>query len=122
MVGCRKDLRGGSQLMQFGGALMGVAHRTRYFMGSERAARNISSEHLYEHHFLKLQDRPPFALLNVSEPFVFPRLFKTDADWVQFGAGFALVGAHAIITYGLGDCAALQVRVPVRELLRQLNW
>jgi hypothetical protein len=117
-VNCPTDLRGGSQLVQTNGALLGVAHRTRYFMGSERAIRNITTEHLYEHHFVRMDARPPFALRNVSPPFVFPRLFGTDAEWVQFGAGLAVEGGHAILTYGLGDCSALQVRLPARELFR----
>lgn len=58
-----------------------------------------------------------FQRAQVSPPFLFPRLFRTDADWVQFCSGLTVSGGRAQISYGVGDCASMAVSMPEDDFL-----
>jgi hypothetical protein len=119
---CDKRLRGSSQWVAVdGGSLVGVAHVTRTMGGSERATRNVSIDLRYEHVFVQAAAEPPFELRFVSPAFTFPRLYGTDVDYVQFCAGLAVNGRWAELSLGVGDCGAISVSMPTRELLRFAN-
>ena len=73
----------------------------------------------YLHAFNSFSASPPFELLASSRPFVLPGPFGIPyRDRIQFAAGLALVeprdGAEPqfVLTYGVGDCTALAVRLP----------
>ena len=116
--GCDGGLRGGSAFVRAHGALLGVAHRTHYMKSSMRRVTSIGASLFYQHHLIRVQGEPPFMLLNVSAPFIFPRLFQTSADWIQFCVGLALDSERAEISYGVGDCAAMAVTMPRADFLR----
>ena len=72
--------------------------------GRERHRQNLSIDLRYEHAFLQASATPPFELRYFSAPFMFPRLYKTDVDFVQFCAGLAFGDNTSELTYGIGDC------------------
>lgn len=109
---CPSGLRGGSPLVQLGKtSLVGMAHRTL----TQR--RSGGTDRKYLHYLYRLEAQPPFQLLNVSAAFSFPPWFNSSLDDIQFGAGLARRGADSLaLSFGVGDCAALEVRVPVERV------
>ena len=119
---CSRDLRGSSQWVAVGNdAMVGVAHVTRHMGGSERHRQNLSIDLRYEHAFLQASATPPFELRYFSAPFMFPRLYNTDVDFVQFCAGLAIGDNTSELTYGIGDCGAFSVSMPKHMLLHFAN-
>ena len=110
---CPRGLRGGSPLVRLGEAsLVGVAHRTL-----TQPLRRGGTDRKYVHYLYRLEAAPPFRLLNVSTAFSFPRWFNSSLDDIQFGTGLARRGADSLaLSFGVGDCAALEVRVPVERV------
>jgi len=111
---CPSGLRGGSPLVKLGEtSLVGVAHRTL----TQEPRRSGGTDRRYVHYLYRLEAQPPFRLLNVSAAFSFPRWFNSSLDDIQFGAGLARRGADSLaLSFGVGDCAALEVRVPVARV------
>jgi hypothetical protein len=130
---CNASLRGGSQPVQIGNFRVGTAHSTRYLSRKAMIAKNFTSvDREYLHHFYLADAAPPFTVRRVSSPFVFPRLFDSEVDSIQFSSGLALLpdsrgGAsqsaspNLLVTYGVGDCAAMQVTLPLSRVLSALN-
>lgn len=110
---CPRGLRGGSPLVKLGEtSLVGVAHRTL-----TEPRRSGGNDRRYLHYLYRLEAQPPFRLLNVSAAFSFPSWFNSSLDDIQFGAGLARRGADSLaLSFGVGDCAALEVRVPVARV------
>ena len=118
LEGCLKSLRGGSQFIRVDNSLIGIAHTTRIPISrAELSARNMTHYcPVYKHYVVRADSTPPFALRRISSPFLLPAMFQTDADVIQFISGLAFDGQYAVLTYGLGDCAALQLTVPIDVL------
>lgn len=70
----------------------------------------------YEHVFVQAAAEPPFELRFVSPAFTFPRLFGTDVHYVQFCAGLAVNGRWTELSLGVGDCGAISVSMPTRDV------
>ncbi len=73
----------------------------------------------YVHAFVAYEATPPFAMRGVSRPFELPAAFGLPyRDRVQFAAGMAITKAGAaIVSYGVGDCTAMAIRLPLRFVL-----
>ena len=117
LQGCVQGLRGGSPFVGLKNSLIAIAHTTRIMPPPELRVRNMThNAPLYEHYVVHANSTPPFALHRISSPFLLPALFHTDADVIQFASGLVVDEATAILAYGLGDCAALQLIVPTDVL------
>ena len=115
-AGCAPGLRGGSPLVQLGSRLVGVAHRTTSEV-DKGGGRGVGRR--YTHQFFALAPAPPFTMLNDSAEFTFPAFFNSSLDRIQFCSGLALRNGHDLaISYGAGDCAALQVHLPRHRVLQ----
>lgn len=107
--------RGGSQLVECEGRLVGVLHRTRSVLGWPGR--------VYDHALYATQAAPPFALLRVSEWFRFAPEFRDERDAIQFCCGCALSDdkGELIISYGVSDCIGRVLRLPVRDAMAMLD-
>ena len=65
-----------------------------------------------------VQAQPPFQVLSISGPFIFPRFLNVSAKYIQFVSGCVLSkdGGSIILTYGERDCVALEIRLPLRSV------
>ena len=82
----------------------------------------------YYHWFYSFSSRWPHLILHVSYPFRFAPHFRDGAerggenkDRVQFAAGLAQKNETTLtITYGIGDCVAAEMAVPVSDVTDML--
>ena len=125
---CDKALSGSGPVVAYNRShFLGVAHRKRTLSSSHRWAWRVGIDRIYEHSiYLLAHASPSFELAFISESFHFPRFFGTEVDLVQFAGGLAIdaedaaspgVARNATIAYGVADCVAMRVRLPVDELL-----
>ena len=118
------NLRGGSPMVPLSNALVAVAHRKEALGATLRAAVRAGPyiHHRYHHQLYAIAPQPPFAILALSEPFTFPAYFRNSSvSLVQFAAGAAVSRDALTLSYGVGDCAAFEVRVPLRDVVAALG-
>jgi len=116
---CKNDLRGGSTLAMVDGKLLGVAHRTLKVVRTELTT-GFPLERYYEHYWFTMKPSPPYNIRGVSRLFRFPPYFNNQLDAVQFCSGLRIAAddpRYLVMEYGVADCQALTVRVPVRKVL-----
>ena len=133
-------LSGSGPMVQYDSEhLLGVAHITSHLPSSRRWAWGVGIDRHYVHRFYIARATPPFALVGLSQPFHFPRFFQSELDLVQFCAGMAIEedagaasstvsgGANSgdngparsvAISYGVADCVALSVRLPLTRVVQ----
>ena len=103
-----------------------VAGKPPRWLGVAHSRDRLNSEpptSRYLHYFYTFAAEPPFSLQAVSPAFHLPRLDVTPAQQeddsystTQFCTGLELIdGEQALrLDYGLADCVALSVALPVR--------
>ncbi|KAJ1454992.1 hypothetical protein M885DRAFT_520915 [Pelagophyceae sp. CCMP2097] len=108
-AGAAPKPRGGAPPVAIEGGLLGVAHVTLLHRGRKR----------FQHLFYKQDDFPPFAVTGFSRPFTFPQLFGGALDRIQFCSGmrFDEDAGNLTLTYGVGDCVARRIDVPLEQAL-----
>ena len=102
------DLRGGSQVIPFGGRYLALVHEVNLF-NSEAGRKNA----VYTHRFV-VWDRE-WNLLEVSESFSF-----MDAK-IEFCCGMASHGDFLLVSFGFQDNAAFLLGVPKSHMGRMLK-
>lgn len=102
------DLRGGSQVIPFGGGYLAVVHEVSLF-NSEAGRKNA----VYRHRFV-LWDAD-FKVVEVSEKFSFM------GGKIEFCCGMAELGDDLLISFGFQDNAAFLMRMPKSHLGGFLN-
>jgi hypothetical protein len=129
---CDRKQHGSSPLVPVGSRyLLGVLHRKWWAPAMQYPvyddANNTGARHfdlwvgyVYKHRFFVIESTPPFTLAGMSEYFELPPYFDNALDRVQFGAGLALddLRGELTISYGVADCVALSVSVPLAAVLR----
>ena len=103
-----------------GDFLLSVAHTVEDANSHKFALRT------YLHRFVLYDAKPPFAVRDVSAAFTFPSFFgdsETDneMDGIQYCSGMALKGHDLTLSYGVGDCVAMQVQVPLNAVFSALH-
>ena len=89
-------------------AYLGLAHFNRLLDSEKRALR------LYYHVFYLFAARPPFSLLGLGRPFMFP----TETGMIQFASGMLLVDdATLLVSFGEQDCEARRATLPLDAAL-----
>ena len=88
---------------------VGLAHFNRLLPFEGRSLR------LYHHAFYLFAARPPFALVGLGPPFMFP----SELGMVQFASGMLLSpsGDDLLITYGEQDCEPRRAIVSLAAVL-----
>ena len=77
----------------------------------------------YSHHFVLMEDRPPWTVRGMSAPWCFPSMasWSTGADEcesVQFVMSLLLNDPTTLLmTYGVDDCASRAATLPLDEAL-----
>ena len=111
-------------MVRFGQYLIGIAHWHR----NDKFLPTSSVRRLYFHRFYYTMAVPPFDVLGVSDDFRFPASFgnATDLaqlDRVQFAVGLSLTadGRYMLATYGVGDCQARAIEIPIPLVMRALG-
>ena len=110
--------------------LVGVAHvRLGGHSLRHSVERGYLVDRVYMHYFYRVDPTPPFAVRKVTPAFRLPPLFHNDLDRVQFCSGLTQItnpstgsSADALrLMYGVGDCGAASVDVPLRYVRRLLQ-
>ena len=89
---------------------LGLAHLNRLLPGKHKLR-------LYYHVFYLFAARPPFELLGIGRPFMFP----SETAMVQFASGMLLQNdATLLISFGEQDCEARLATVPLLAVLEDV--
>ena len=95
-----------------GDFLLSVAHTVEDVEGHNSVFRK------YVHRFILYDSVPPFAVRASSVGFSFPDFFGTkdapsELDSIQYCTGATLRGTNLTLSYGVGDCIAMKVQLPL---------
>ena len=130
-------IHGGSNFVDFGNLLIGVAHVRNH--GSSLLTANTKQHHLipreYRHLLLRVSARAPYEIRNISQFFRLPNLFNgtsnAELDRIQFCSSAHLVHSPAEqdgkpvpslrLHYGVGDCTAAQVDLPLALVMQMVG-
>lgn len=84
----------------------------------------FSRDEDYWHMFFAVQRQPPFAVVASTQLFQLPVAdAHADAEWsrVQYAAGMMRRDDDFVLSYGVGDCIAQAVKVPVKDVAQALG-
>ena len=115
------EMRGGSQMVHLPTRklLVGAAHFKQRQASLGRASK-------YFHVLFAFHATPPYELRGLSTPFELPApQISPFARHIQFVAGAALsasLPAHLQLSFGIADCAALAVALPLSAVLETTRW
>jgi hypothetical protein len=96
------DWRGSSQCVRYGSNWLCVVHLRTHVRRS-----------VYMHRLVEFTD--DFQIRRVSEPFMF------EIDGIEFCAGLCLTDTDAILSYGVRDCEARLIRLPLSRVESMLQ-
>ena len=105
--------------------LVAVAHRKQYRPMGTGGRDGMFIAFQYAHALLWFQPSPPFAIVDTTEYFSLPPFFGTMLDGVQFCAGALVDNRQLVLTYGVADCVALRVSIPldvIASLIQNASW
>lgn len=96
--------------------------RWQAFLGLAHFQQQVSDKgtlRVYYHVFYAFSPVPPFQLLGLGRPFMFP----SEVSMIQFATGMLLQrdGKSLIISFGEQDCEARRASVSLEAVLAQLR-
>ena len=96
-------------------AFLGLAHFSRRLPTKPRLLRELELTH---HVFFAFSPRPPFRLIALGRPFMFP----SELSMLQFASGMLLRDDGVlIISFGEQECDARRASVSLDAVLAQLR-
>mmetsp|Transcript_17078 Transcript_17078/g.53335 ORF Transcript_17078/g.53335 Transcript_17078/m.53335 type:complete len:447 (+) Transcript_17078:248-1588(+) len=134
----RKKLHGNGSPIALDDWYPGLAVAAAHFWldatgNSEKRNRVYNStrwHNTYLSHFVVFKNKPPYETVATSPAFCFPSLSpkSTDpdaplCDIIQFVTGLVRVpdSTNALVTYGINDCEAAWIEIPIVDLIRHVS-
>eukprot|EP00440_Ansanella_granifera_P025077 gb/GFBE01027239.1/.p1 GENE.gb/GFBE01027239.1/~~gb/GFBE01027239.1/.p1 ORF type:complete len:402 (+),score=69.40 gb/GFBE01027239.1/:1-1206(+) len=93
------------------GAYLTVVHDKKYIAEVKHGGAMLN-------YFVLFDIDPPYRLQHISPGFCFPALDgSTTCEIIQFVAGLVVADGEAVLSYGVNDCDAAVVRMPLAGVL-----